>query len=96
VTGVPIAVPDSCCQNVLAKLKMLFFITTSRMLRNMLTGKFLGILSELLSRKSLIVDMPRLVSMLVYIDFASAENSRAFSGISMPFCSFMMVVEFLM
>jgi hypothetical protein len=66
------------------------------MLRNMLTGKFLGILSELLSRKSLIVDMPRLVSMLVYIDFVLDENSRALSGICIFFSSFMTVVEFLM
>jgi len=75
---------------------MFFFITVSKIFKNMLIGKFLGILSELLSRKSLIVDMPRLVSMLVYIDFASAENSRAFLGICIFFSSFMMVFEFLM
>jgi hypothetical protein len=45
-------------------------------------------------RKFLKVSNPVVVSMLVYIDFASAEKSSAFSGISRCFTSFISFISF--
>lgn len=80
-TGVPIAVPESCSQYESPKQNMLFFMTVLRTCKNKFVGKLSGRLSELSERKFLMALMPVSVSMFVYIDVASAENSLAFSGI---------------
>ena len=79
--GVPMAVPVSWSQKVLANEKMLFVITVSSICRNRAVGKFSGIFSALTRIKSRIELRACCVSMLVYIETASAENSRASSGI---------------
>ncbi len=78
--GVPMAVPDSCSQVVFLNAKTLFFITISRIWRNKSEGKSVGRRLSLDVMKSLMAWIPMFVSMLVYIDLASAENNKAFSG----------------
>ncbi len=60
---------------------MLLRMTISSMCRNREAGNFFGSLSALADKNSLKVLMPVVVSMFVYIDFASAVNILAFSGI---------------
>jgi hypothetical protein len=64
------------------------------MVRKRATGKSGEILLMLAFRKFLKVSNPVVVSMLVYIDFASAEKSSAFSGISRCFTSFISFISF--
>jgi hypothetical protein len=59
---------------------MLFLMAISRMFRKRLEGKLVGSFSSFVYRKFLIESIPVLVSMFVYIDLASAVNTRAFSG----------------
>ncbi len=76
--GVPMTAPESCSHVVLPKLKILLFITSLSILRKRLTGKFSGISSSWDAKKSRNDWMPAIVSMLVYIDLASAEKSEDF------------------
>jgi hypothetical protein len=62
------------------KLKTLLFMTISSILRKRVTGKVGDMLLALDSKKFWKVSSPVVESMLVYIDFASAENSNAFFG----------------
>ena len=70
-------------------------MTISNMVRNKLVGKSGEMLSLLSSMKFLIDVSPVSVSMLVYIDLASAENRRPFSGMCRLLSSSITVVEFL-
>ncbi len=85
--GVPMAVPESCSHVVLPKLKILLLITSLSVLRKRLTGKLTGISVSWDVKKSQNDWMPAVVSILVYIDLASAEKSRALLGISRVFRS---------
>jgi len=62
------------------KLNTLLDMTASRILMKRAVGKFIGRLSLLSLRKSFSVSMPFAVSMLVYINLASAAKHKAFSG----------------
>jgi hypothetical protein len=61
---------------------MLFSITISNMCRNSAVGKLCGIFVELSKRKLAMALIPVCVSMFVYIDIASVENSLAVLGIT--------------
>ncbi len=87
----PIAVPDSCNHVVFSKVK-----TISRICRNRFEGKSEGRDSSLDVIKSLMAWTPMFVFILVYMDFVSTENKKAFSGISIVLRSWMTVNEFLM
>jgi hypothetical protein len=92
-TGVPIAVPHNCNQYESAKLKMLFFITISRICRKRVEGKLVGRFLSFVCKKFEMDVSPVVISMLVYIDFASAVNSSALSGMWIFFRLWMSVVE---
>jgi len=89
------AVPANCSQNVSAKLNTLFSITMVRISSMIEVGKLHGRLSVLSRIRLLMESTARCVSMLVYIEVASAENKRALVGIVNSFNSFMTVVESL-
>ncbi len=74
---------------------MLFSITRVNTSRMRSFGKSVGIALLFSVRKSLIELMPMLISMFVYIDLASAENSSACYGICRCFRSVMILKEFL-
>lgn len=78
-TGVPIVVPHSCNQYVLAKLNTLFFITISKMFRKRLEGKLAGKFLSFKCRKFVMDAKPVAMSMHAYIDLASAVKTRAIS-----------------
>ena len=81
---------------MLAKLKILLSITVSNTRRNRFTGNDSGICSLLTSRKSRIEDIPVGVSILVYMETASAEKSNAFLGIWMLFRAWITSIELWM
>jgi len=93
---VPIAVPESCNQNEFANLKILFSMMIVSICKKSFVGKFLGSSVRLSKMKSQIADNPVVVSIFVYMDFASAVKSRAPSGICSCFSSFISVNEFVM
>jgi hypothetical protein len=95
-TGIPIAVPKSCSQYEPPEQKMLFSMIILRTCKNKFVGKLSGRFSELSERKFLMALMPVSVSMFVYIDVASAENSLAFYGIIMSAKFSITLYEFLM
>ena len=70
-------------------------MTISKMVRKRSVGKSGEMLSLLSSMKLLIDTNPVSVSMLVFIDLASAEKRRAFSGICRLLSSLVTVMEFL-
>ena len=74
---------------------MLFCITSLRTSRNKSQGKLLEICSLLDCMKFLIAFSPVAVSMLVYIEMASAEKNKALDGIVKSFNSSIIVKEFL-
>jgi len=69
-------------------------MTSSIICRNRFVGKEVEIPVEFSRRKSFNVSKPSDVSMLVYIDLASAEYSVAFSGSVNSLRSWIMSVEF--
>ena len=70
------AVPGSWCQKVFEKLNILLFMTISNTAKNRLVGKELGMLLRLDVKKLCIDWRPEAVSILVYIDTASAKKRR--------------------
>lgn len=69
-------------------------MTISRICKNESVGKPCGMSFMLSWMKALMDSMPMLVSMLVYIEVASAVNSLASFGSVNPFMSWMTVAEF--
>ncbi len=88
------AVPVSCSQYVSPKEKMLLRITISNMCRKSEVGKSFGSLSAFSTKNSLKVLTPVVVSMFVYIDFASAVKIKTFSGRCRLLRSCITAVEF--
>jgi len=74
---------------------MLFFMTISSICRKGCIGKLARMWNAFNSRKSCNALMPMSVSMLVYIDLASAENRTALFGNVSCFRSCIISVEFL-
>jgi hypothetical protein len=77
VAGVPMAVPVSCSQCVSPNIKMLLFITISRIDRKNSVGNDGGMDSLCVSKRILKIVIPVSTSMFVYIAVASAVNSFA-------------------
>jgi hypothetical protein len=71
-------------------------MTVSRICKNRFDGNESGICSLLALRKSHMEETPVAVSMLVYMEAASAENSSAPGGICISLRSLMTSVEFWM
>jgi Na+-translocating ferredoxin:NAD+ oxidoreductase RnfE subunit len=66
--GVPMAAPDSCCQNMLEKLKTLLFMMISSTSRNNSFGNLVGMCPALAYKNCRIANMSEAVSMLVYME----------------------------
>ena len=75
----PIAVPESCNQNVFANVKILFSMMIVSISRNSSVGKIFGSSVRLFKMKSLMADTPVAVSIFVYMDFASVVKRRSLS-----------------
>ncbi len=73
---------------------MLFLMTISKICRNRFVGKLVEMWEEFSVKKSLIALRPVSVSMLVYIDLASAEKRSALCGRVSCLRSWMTSAEF--